>query len=64
MEDANLDKSLNKKVADIFKTPQDLNWAWQFKSYEDDNWTQFDCPDCLQLEFHYQAHKLSGNDQF
>ena len=25
---------------------------------------QFDCIDCLQLEFHYQAHKLSETDHF
>ena len=25
---------------------------------------QFDCPDCLQLEFHFQAHKLSGTNDY
>ena len=27
-------------------------------------WIQFECPDCLQLELHYQAFKITENKDF
>ena len=45
-------------MAEVFKTPETFNWAWQFFSEELGKWIQFDCPECLQLEFNYQAYKI------
>ena len=67
---------LSKDIAEVkkqlklqYRHPREFNWAWQFKvigteQQEMDQWTQFECPDCLQLEFHYQAFKITGNTQF
>ena len=48
-----MDKSLIRQVIDTVMTPRNLNWAWQYLEDIDKQWVQFDCPDCLQLEFHY-----------
>ena len=31
---------------------------------EGDEWKQFECTDCLLLEFHYQAYKITENSDF
>ena len=41
-----------------------FNWAWQFKVSDAEDWQQFDCIDCLQLEFNFQAHFLSNLKEF
>ena len=43
---------------------ENFNWAWQFRLDDSENWQQFDCTDCLQLEFNFQAHKLSETADF
>ena len=59
-----VDESLKCKLYEIFKKPNDFNWAWQFYCENTGDWIQFDCPDCLQLEFNFQAFKISGKDSF
>ena len=46
------------------KSIQDLNWAWQFWNEEHSIWEQFQCPECLNLEFYYQAYAITGNEKF
>lgn len=41
-----------------------FNWAWQHRLIQCEEWVQFDCTDCLQLEFNYQALSLSKMDCF
>ena len=43
-----------------FKSVNDLNWAWQFWDQESNDWTQFDCPECLVIEYNYQVYRVSG----
>ena len=52
-----------------YKHPREFNWAWQYEASKDGEkgereWTQFDCTDCLQLEFHYQAFKITEKTEF
>ena len=42
------------------KSVHDFNWAWQFWDQMQLQWVQFDCTECLMLEFNYQAFKISG----
>ena len=51
-----VDESLKEKMVELFKTPKNFNWAWQFFSEDQGDWIQFDCPECLLLEFSFQAH--------
>ena len=59
-----MDKFLIEKMVEIFKTPTNFNWAWQFFSEKLGYWVQFDCPECLQLEFNYQALQISRLDAY
>lgn len=59
-----IDKATFDRIVSVFKTPIDFNWAWLYFSEENEAWIQFDCPDCLQLEFNFQAYKLSRNNDF
>ena len=49
-----------EQVAEKAKSVKNFNWAWQFRSDDTEEWQQFDCTDCLQLEFNYQVFKLSN----
>ena len=40
-----------------------MNYAWQFWNSEAKDWTQFDCTECLVLEFDYQAYVISERKQ-
>ena len=42
------------------KSVKQLNWAWQFWNEQLGIWEQFQCPECLNLEFYYQAYTISG----
>ena len=53
-----------KSLTEVFKNPQNFNWAWQFYAQDDEQWIQFDCVDCIQLEFNFQAYRISGKDSF
>lgn len=46
-----------------FKTIQDFNWAWRYYCVETSVWVQFDCMECLQLEYNYHAYQISGKDK-
>ena len=46
------------------KSVKDLNWAWQYWSEVENKWLQFDCIDCLSLEFSFKAYHISGNSTF
>lgn len=46
------------------KTIDSLNWAWQYLSPDTGHWTQFDCNDCLVLEFQHRAYTLTGKSKY
>ena len=56
-----VDMDLVKKS---IKTVDNLNWAWQYFNNHTGSWTQFDCNDCLVLEFGHKAYTLTGKDQY
>ena len=49
-----------KKVGNV----QNFNWAWQYRASDAEEWQQFECTDCLQLEFNYQAFIISEQEAF
>ena len=51
-------------VKNQIKTINRYNWAWQYFDQETDNWIQFDCNDCLVLEFGYKAYTLMGKKKY
>ena len=55
---------VSKQVAAKLKNVENFNWAWEFRVSDAEDWQQFDCTDCLQLEFNFQAHKLSETAHF
>ena len=59
-QNVSMDSTVAKNVLETVGTPRNFNWAWQYFDEAEEQWVQFDCPDCLQLEFHYHAYKLSG----
>ena len=44
-----------------FNSVKDLNWAWLYQR-PDSTWIQFDCTECLNLEYSYHAYQISGKD--
>ena len=48
-----------QQVRDSLTSIHDLNWAWQFYSEAEQQWTQFDCTECLMIEFHFQLYRVS-----
>ena len=49
------------KSKDVIESVKALNWAWEYQSEttSQQQWTQFNCNDCLVLEFGYQTYQLS-----
>ena len=45
-------------------TPKNFNWAWHYYSEQEDQWIQFDCLDCMLLEFNYQAYIISSKSVY
>ena len=41
-----------------------LNWAWQYWNERLNDWVQFECTDCLVLEFDYQAYMIQSKERF
>ena len=39
-----------------------MNWAWQFRSSDAEEWKQFDCTDCIQLEFNFKAYSVKKEE--
>ena len=50
------------QIKSKYKSVHELNWAWQYLVNE--TWCQFDCPDCLELEFMYQAYTISKKSAY
>ena len=42
-----------------FDSVEQLNWAWQFQASSEDPWQQFDCTECLILEFSWQLYQAA-----
>ena len=40
---------------------EDLNWSWQYWKAQEERWVQFECTDCLHLEYGYKAYQISEN---
>lgn len=59
-DDSDIGKEIKKHFIQEGKSKHDFNWAWVYYVEEQDRWQQFDCTDCLQLEFHYQAFRKTG----
>ena len=37
-----------------------MDWAWQYEANPDGGrWIQFDCSECLVLEYAYQAYQVT-----
>lgn len=45
------------------KSVKDFNWAWQFYDEKKNDWIQFECPECLMLEFGYQIYRMSSSEE-
>ena len=63
-QDPDADTSLLDKMRKSMQNVQNYNWAWQYWNPHLEQWCQFDCTDCLILEFSYQAYKITGKDKF
>ena len=55
---------IKETVRKTFKSIKEFNWAWSYLNEENNTWEQFECTECLKLEFDYQAYKISGNSYF
>ena len=44
---------MNELIKDKIKSVKNLNWSWQMWNEIESRWIQFDCPECLSLEFQY-----------
>ena len=53
-----------EKVKKSFKSVEELNYAWQFHNTVTSEWEQFQCTECIGLEFDYQVYRVSGNEEF
>lgn len=49
-----------EELKDEFKNIKDLNWAWEFE-HKEGVWIQFNCINCMIIEFNYKAYKLKKN---
>ena len=45
-------------------TVEKFNWAWKYRVSNAEAWQQFDCTECLQLEFFYQFNLKSHKTNF
>ena len=52
------------RIEGKFQNISDFNWAWQYYDENASQWLQFDCNDCLVLEFDYQAYKLTAKEEY
>lgn len=57
-------KQIKETVRNSFKSVQQINWAWVYFCDEQGAWVQFDCTECIILEFNYHAFNISGKDAF
>lgn len=53
-----------RETQSSFQSVRALNWAWQYWNARLNDWVQFECTDCLVLEFDYQAYQIQANDRF
>ena len=56
-----LDKKnqLYKQITTGFENLNDSLWAWFYRPVDGGDWIQFDCTDCLIIEYQYQAYTIS-----
>lgn len=76
MTNSDLNKSTNsddkKKTSQQFfsqmsksiSSVRDLNWAWQYFDEKKNQWIQFDCTECLAIEFDYQVYYKSRLEEY
>ena len=41
-----------------------MNWAWFFLDPHLETWIQFNCTECLVIEYGYQAFRISKQEEF
>ena len=51
-------------VKKSIKSVKDLLWAWQYQDELTKEWIQFDCTECLVIEYSYQVYSISKNSEF
>ena len=42
-----------QSIVKYFESIQQLNWAWFWKNPQDGQWIQFNCDDCMIIEYRY-----------
>ena len=42
-----------EEIKKVINSVRNLNWAWQFWNEKKKDWIQFECTECLVLEFDY-----------
>ena len=72
MNEGSSDDQLNLKVSDkqlwddirnSFNSVEDYNRVWEYSTAnhsDKEQWAQFDCSECLVLEFSFKAYGASG----
>ena len=56
-------EEIRQKVKENVKCVGNLNQSWQYYDVENQEWVQFQCTECLILEFDYQAYKITNKQQ-
>ena len=64
MVKSHISKDIIDSVKSKFKSVSDLNWAWQYWDPQLNDWVQFQCTECLKIEFAYQAYLASNHIDF
>ena len=65
-QQTNITQEMEQAIKNNVKSVQNFNWAWQYSDPDrgDGKWIQFDCTECLKLEFDYQAFKWNRSEDF
>ena len=59
------EEQIDDKYKQNFKDVKQMLWAWYYQDQDKENdWVQFDCSECLIIEFEYQAYKLSQDEKY
>lgn len=51
------------KIAKYFESIQTLNWAWFYKNQQDGQWHQFNCDDCMIIEYRFQIYSNTNDNE-
>ena len=57
-------KKISQQVLEKVRSVENFNWAWEYRRSDAEEWVQFDCTDCLILEFNYQAYSICAKEKF